>query len=59
MTLKDYLNNQKEICRVDDYPDKRESKNVVESSRILCKHCLRTLENGKRCIGKCVADNDY
>ena len=26
---------------------------------ILCKHCKRTASNGIRCLGMCVADNDY
>ena len=30
-----------------------------ECSKILCKHCKRTKDNGLRCIGICVSDNDY
>ena len=26
---------------------------------ILCNHCKRTVSNGVRCLGMCVADNDY
>ncbi len=26
---------------------------------ILCNHCRRTASNGVRCLGICVADNDY
>ena len=26
---------------------------------ILCNHCQRTASNGIRCLGMCVADNDY
>ena len=26
---------------------------------VLCDHCLRTASNGIRCMGICVADNDY
>ena len=26
---------------------------------VLCKHCKRTASNGVRCLGMCVADNDY
>ena len=26
---------------------------------ILCNHCRRTASNGIRCLGMCVADNDY
>ena len=32
-------------------PSKKES--------ILCNHCKRTASNGVRCLGMCVADNDY
>ena len=32
--------------------DKKEDK-------ILCNHCMRTASNGIRCMGICVADNDY
>ena len=39
----------------------------VESTRdcpevdepLLCEHCLRTASNGVRCLGMCVADNEY
>ena len=31
----------------------------VEAERILCNHCRRTANNGIRCLGMCVADNDY
>ena len=30
-----------------------------ELDGILCKHCGRSLNNGVRCIGICVSDNDY
>ncbi len=26
---------------------------------ILCNHCKRTANNRRRCLGMCVADNDY
>ena len=26
---------------------------------LLCNHCKRTASNGIRCLGMCVADNDY
>ena len=43
------------------------SNNVIEKSKfieqkeekILCNHCMRTSSNGIRCMGICVADNDY
>ena len=34
-------------------------KITSENDRILCDHCKRTASNGVRCLGMCVADNDY
>jgi hypothetical protein len=31
----------------------------LKKDPILCNHCKRTLSNGVRCLGMCVADNDY
>ena len=31
----------------------------LEKDSILCNHCKRTASNGVRCLGMCVADNDY
>ena len=33
--------------------------NNKKSERVLCNHCGRTVANGIRCLGICVADNDY
>ena len=30
-----------------------------EKNPILCNHCKRTASNGVRCLGMCVADNEY
>ena len=30
-----------------------------KAEKILCNHCMRTASNGIRCMGICVADNDY
>ena len=30
-----------------------------EKDPILSNHCKRTASNGVRCLGMCVADNDY
>ena len=37
------------------------SKIILSSEKdpILCNHCKRTASNGVRCLGMCVADNDY
>ena len=31
----------------------------LKEDYILCNHCKRTASNGIRCLGMCVADNDY
>ena len=38
-----------------------ENKQIIEQKeeKLLCNHCLRTASNGIRCMGICVADNDY
>ena len=43
------------------FKDQNNSKNnlVSEKDTILCNHCKRTASNGVRCLGMCVADNDY
>ncbi len=52
------LNSKKELISLNvqnnpkiDFPSKKDV--------ILCKHCKRTASNGIRCLGMCVADNDY
>ena len=41
--------------------DQNNSKTNLSSDKnpILCNHCKRTASNGVRCLGMCVADNDY
>ena len=36
-----------------------ESRVSLDKERILCNHCKRTASNGIRCLGICVADNEY
>lgn len=31
----------------------------AQPEKILCPHCKRTASNGIKCLGICVADNDY
>ena len=40
---------------------KKSNKNLVSlnQEKILCNHCKRTASNGIRCLGICVADNEY
>ena len=35
------------------------TKTALNKEIILCNHCKRTASNGIRCLGMCVADNDY
>ena len=39
--------------------NKNQSKVLLDKEKILCNHCKRTAENGIRCLGICVADNEY
>ena len=43
------------------FKDQNNSKINLTSDKdpILCNHCKRTASNGVRCLGMCVADNDY
>ena len=43
------------------FKDQNNSKTnlTLEKDPILCNHCKRTASNGVRCLGMCVADNDY
>ena len=36
-----------------------QSRVYLDKQEILCNHCRRTASNGIRCLGMCVADNDY
>ena len=42
-------------------PAQNSSKINLSSKKddILCNHCKRSASNGLRCLGMCVADNDY
>ena len=64
------VSTQVMIPRMTLYDSKQESISlkVQENSNInlpskkdviLCNHCKRTASNGVRCLGMCVADNDY
>ena len=39
--------------------NKKEPRVYLDKEKILCNHCKRTASNGIRCLGICVADNDY
>ena len=52
-----------EICdnnlSLDQYEKEKISLLQNKKDRILCIHCKRTASNGVRCMGICVADNEY
>ncbi len=39
--------------------NKKETRLSLDKEKILCNHCKRTASNGIRCLGICVADNEY
>ena len=45
-------NNSEQEIQKDNIGD-----NKIE--KVLCNHCGRTASNGIRCLGICVADNEY
>ena len=48
----------KELISFKDQNNLKINLNADKDS-ILCNHCKRTASNGVRCLGMCVADNDY
>ena len=52
------FNSTKELVSVDDQNNSKINL-PSEKDPILCSHCKRTASNGVRCLGMCVADNDY
>ena len=49
--------------KLDSISNKTKNKNqspvCLNKEKILCNHCKRTASNGIRCLGICVADNEY
>ena len=45
--------------RTDKTNHKIKSLDSLNKEKVLCNHCKRTASNGIRCMGICVADNDY
>ena len=37
----------------------KDNEGKDQYEKVLCNHCGRTSANGIRCLGICVADNDY
>jgi len=51
--------NQKDAMIEKDICNSSCSLVLEEKEHVLCNHCLRTASNGIRCMGICVADNEY
>ena len=52
------FNSRQELVRLEDQNNSKINL-PSEKDPILCNHCKRTASNGVRCLGMCVADNDY
>ncbi|WP_269609014.1 hypothetical protein [Prochlorococcus marinus] len=56
------LNSFKDSSLKKKHSNKQNQKDNVskdQPEKVLCNHCGRTSSNGIRCLGICVADNDY
>ena len=42
-----------------EYDSNEEYESNDKLEKILCNHCGRSISNGIRCQGICVADNEY
>ena len=45
--------------KLNNKEDHKDNESKDQQEKILCNHCGRTSSNGIRCLGICVADNDY
>ena len=52
------FNSTQELISLEDQNNSKINLSS-ETDPILCNHCKRTASNGVRCLGMCVADNDY
>ena len=48
-----------QVDSINDKNKRNEFNFSLDKDKILCNHCKRTASNGIRCLGICVADNDY
>ena len=49
MNSKSFYSSEKQLELIED----------TQESKVLCKYCGRTSDNGIRCIGMCVEDSEY
>ena len=58
----DKLNSFQDSCfekKQSSEEQNKDNESKVQQEKVLCNHCGRTSSNGIRCLGICVADNDY
>ena len=58
----DKLNSFQDSCsekKQSSEEKNKDNESKVQQEKVLCNHCGRTSSNGIRCLGICVADNDY
>ena len=56
------LNSFKDSSFEKDYSNEenqKDNESKDQQEKVLCNHCGRTSSNDIRCLGICVADNDY
>ena len=53
------LKNFKDFSFKQNDSNEENSESNKKLDKVLCNHCGRTISNGIRCLGICVADNDY
>ncbi len=53
------LDSKQELINLKNQNNEKKINLSSNKDPILCKHCKRTASNGVRCLGMCVADNDY
>jgi hypothetical protein len=53
------LSDSKEELRSSQVQNSSKINHSSKKDAILCNHCKRSASNGVRCLGMCVADNDY
>ena len=54
-SFKDFSFDKKDI----NEENQKDNVSKDQQEKVLCNHCGRTSTNGIRCLGICVADNDY
>ena len=47
------------VKRAEPFTPQPAAATAAAAEKVLCQHCGRTASNGLRCIGMCVADNEY